>query len=563
MSGFDPNGPEAENRAPRMRVVMGLVLFAAVAVALLVVPGRTVTTMYVNDLLIFIDGAWRILQGQVPNRDFHTALGPMVFYAPALGMKLSGDAGTAMPWATALYAAVLLPALLQILATRLPPLLLGAFGAFLVVVAVMPLNPGDGLQALSFAMFYNRIGWVALAGLMVLHLPPDRPHRFQFAADLVSAVTLVVVMGFTKASYAAAAGAFLLLAASDPAKRRLALGTAGGALAAAFVVDILWGGLRGHIEDLLTAVAVSGGPRDIAEGAGVLLRNLPDHVIFLLVAVPAWLTRRSLRDLAFFAYALVFGFLLIRQNFQGWGIMTLHAGMVVGAAMLLREARGADIRGPALSWVAAAALLPTAVHGLLAIGLHAALASERPGRDFGLPHFSGLHLARTWTVDPSFAGYSDYLDSLADGAAAIRRLGAEGRRIVVLDFVSPFSAGLGLPPPKGDNAWHHWGRNFDMRHHLAPEDLLADALVVMEPKRPIEEGTARALSEIYGRFLAGRFDRVVETPFWRIRVRGVPDEPLIASGEGRIDPQRSGQTIITRGTPSSRTSADSGAPSLQ
>lgn len=562
MKAHDPNRPEASARAGRTVVVVSLAVFAALCVALLVVPGRTVTTMYVNDLLIFIDGAWRILQGQIPNRDFHTALGPMVFYAPALGMMLSGDAGTAMPWATAVYTAILMPAFLQILATRLPPLLLAGFGAFLVVLAVMPLNPGDGLQALSFAMFYNRIGWVALAALMVLHLPPDRPHRFQFAVDLSSAVILVVVTGFTKASYAAAAVVFLVLAATDPAKRGLALGTLIGAAASALVVELAWGGLQDHIEDLMTAAAVSGGPRDYVDAAGVLLRNLPDHVLFLLVAVPAWLTRRSLRDLAFFAYALVFGFLLIRQNFQGWGIMTLHAGIVVGAAMLLRDERRART-GPAFSWLAAAALMPTAVHGLMAIGLHSALARERPGRDFGLPHFAGLHLARTWTVDPSFAGYSDYIDSLIDGAEAIRRLGIEGRRIVVLDFVSPFSAGLGLPPPRGDNAWHHWGRNFDMQHHLSPEDLLGDALVVMEPKRPIEEGTARALSELYGRFIAGRFDRVFETPYWRVRIRGIPDEPLVASGEDRIGPQRRGQTIITSGTPSSRTSAESGAPSLQ
>ena len=66
---------------------------------LLAGPGRTVTTAYVNDLFIFLDGAHRVASGQVPNRDFHTALGPLVYYIPAAGLLLSGHLGAAMPLA--------------------------------------------------------------------------------------------------------------------------------------------------------------------------------------------------------------------------------------------------------------------------------------------------------------------------------------------------------------------------------------------------------------------------------------------------------------------------------
>ncbi|MCD6069998.1 MAG: hypothetical protein K0S42_514, partial [Microvirga sp.] len=53
---------------------------ATICALLLALPGQTVTTRYLNDLFIFLDGVHRVSEGQVPNRDFHTALGPLVYY---------------------------------------------------------------------------------------------------------------------------------------------------------------------------------------------------------------------------------------------------------------------------------------------------------------------------------------------------------------------------------------------------------------------------------------------------------------------------------------------------
>ena len=92
--------PNPKLPAPPARVPW-VVLGLAVAFALvLAVPGQTVTTKYLNDLFIFLDGAHRIMAGQVPNRDFHSALGPLAFYIPAAGYWLSGSLGGAMPVGT-------------------------------------------------------------------------------------------------------------------------------------------------------------------------------------------------------------------------------------------------------------------------------------------------------------------------------------------------------------------------------------------------------------------------------------------------------------------------------
>ncbi|HEX2146144.1 MAG TPA: hypothetical protein VHG11_00635, partial [Pseudorhizobium sp.] len=79
-----------------------ILVVAALCFALLAFPGRTVTAVFINDVFIFIDGAHRIASGQVPNRDFHSALGPLSFYIPAAGLWLTQNLGAALPVGMAL-----------------------------------------------------------------------------------------------------------------------------------------------------------------------------------------------------------------------------------------------------------------------------------------------------------------------------------------------------------------------------------------------------------------------------------------------------------------------------
>ena len=92
----------------------GAILLAALAcAAMLGLPGRTINAAFINDVLVFIDGAHRITFGQVPNRDFHTALGPLVFYLPAAGYQLTGNFGAAIPVGMAIVVVAFIPAMIR------------------------------------------------------------------------------------------------------------------------------------------------------------------------------------------------------------------------------------------------------------------------------------------------------------------------------------------------------------------------------------------------------------------------------------------------------------------
>jgi hypothetical protein len=520
--------PERVRPARRVRFLAtrsptAAILLAAVACALLLaLPGQTVTTRYVNDLLILLDAAYRIANGQVPNRDFHSALGPLAYYVPTLGYRLTGQLGSALPSGMALTVIALAFPIAHICASRLRPAVGLPFAAFLLLVIAVPMNLGEGVFDLSFAMFYNRIGWAALAALLVMHLSPARVVRHQTLVDASWASLLVLALVYIKASYAAVALAFLLMMLLDRRARRwaaLALLLVAGSI---LLVELAWGATATYLADIMLAARTTG-LKDWRSPVDAALHSLPDIVLFGFVSglalwrAPAW------RDAVFYAYCLGAGLAIITLNAQvWWGILTLQAGAAVASETLARSRPRAQGIGAVLPRAAplllATMLLPQAVHCAAALTLHSAVASTRSGEPFGFPNFGAARLALIW-MPGDHARMTGYLDSLKDGAALLRSLDPPAERVFVLDFVSPFSSALGLKPPSGDTAWMHLWHNFDEEHFLPPSEVLRDVQIVMEPKAPVEPFTAAALKRLYGAYVEEHFSIVAETKQWTVRLR--------------------------------------------
>jgi len=526
-------------------VAMLVVAMAAVCALLLALPGQTVTTKYLNDLFIFLDGVHRITQGQVPNRDFHTALGPLVYYVPTAGYWLSGHLGGAMPVGMALLILAIAPAAAHILGSRLRPAIALPLALFLLLVVAVPINTGESIHALSFAMFYNRIGWSILGFLLVMYLPPERPRPHQLLLDTLCAAFLIVLMLYMKISYGVVGLAFLVLMLLDPRQRAWAAAAIALVLATGLAVEFFWGGSAAHIADLLLAGRVSGSPDSIDRLGYMLFRNLADYTLFVLLAALALWRTRSIRDLLFFGFCASSGFMLIMQNFQLWGVITLAAGAAVAVEIQARadgpiadRKRRSVTAGSQLLLLAF--LLPVMVHNAAALGLHAALASTKQGQVLPMPNFDRIRLVRLWT-EGDFPTFTRYLESLEDGARAIENLGQEAGQVLVLDFVGPFSAGLGLKPPYGDSTWYHWGRTVNEDNYLPAGSVLRDVEVIMEPKWPIEAATAEGLRRLYDGHLADHFELARETADWKIYVlREPPAETVSRSPDSDLDNSEDG-----------------------
>jgi hypothetical protein len=509
---------ERQDRLPVGALIVGM---GAVFALLLALPGRTITTSYVNDLFIFLDGAHRVVWGQVPNRDFHTALGPLVYYLPGAGYWLSGTLAGAMPVAMALAVVVLVPFTAHVLISRLEPLIALLLGAFLLLVVAVPMNLGEEIRSLSFAMFYNRVGWAALATLLVMYLRPRHARPYQGALDTVCAAFLILVMLYTKVTYGAVALAFLTFMLLDQRQWRWAAAAFGVVLLSGLAIELFWQASAAHLADLIMTARVSGS-RGVASLVQGFLRHLADYVLFGTLAVLALWRTRSFRDVLFFGFCAGPGLLIVSQNSQPWGIITLHAGAAVAAELVVRSSGQRDPSEPARDALGAGApvlllafLLPTALHCFMALLLHAGLAVADAGEEFGLPKFTGIKLAQLWSPGDRDLSVA-YLESIRAGARALADLEAEPARVSVLDFANPFSAGLGLPPPRGDNSWLHWGRNIDAEHYLVPDQLLGGVDVLMEPAWGINH---LPLKPLYAAYLGQAFEPVSKTDSWTVHVR--------------------------------------------
>jgi hypothetical protein len=495
----------------------GVILAAATAFALLLaLPGQTVTTAYVNDLFIFLDGAHRVSSGQVPNRDFHTALGPFTYYLPALGYWMSGSMGGAMPTGMALITVALALPMAHILSSRLRPVIALPFGIFLLLILAVPMNLGEGITSLSFAMFYNRIGWAALSALLVMYLPPEHGRTHQRLLDILCALVLTAMMLYTKITYGLVALAFLGFMLFDRQQRSWAAWAIGLTVLAGFLIEMIWQSSMAHVADLILTGKVSGtrGPMDMLFG---FLRHLADYVMLAIFAALVLWRTRSFRDLLFFGLCAGPGLMIQNQNSQPWGIITIHAGAAVAAELLLRSGQqGSRPLAQPLPLASGAPLLllalvlPTTLHCFMALSLHATLAATRSGQAFELPQFDRIRLALLWTRgDHDFS--TAYLANVRDGARLLAELPIPPKHVSVLDFANPFSAGLNLPPAWGDNAWLHWGRNINATHFLPPEQLLGGVGVLMIPKWGINNIPLR---DLYGNHIDAAFEIIRENESW-------------------------------------------------
>ncbi|SLN65148.1 hypothetical protein ROJ8625_03320 [Roseivivax jejudonensis] len=502
-------------------IPLAVLLTTALCCALLILPGVTVSSMYFNDLLIFLDGGYRVVHGQVPNIDFSTALGPLSFYIPGAGYWLSGSLGLAMPVGMSLLMLVTAPIAIHVIGSRMRPLIGVPVAIFVMLLLATPMNTGEAFSRVSFAMYYNRIGWALLALLLILFLRPERPTRHQTALDAAAAAALALLAGYTKATYGVVAAGFLLMLL-QPGGRRFAILAILGGLVGVALAELVWGGTRIHIGDLIVATQTSGG-RSVMSYVRSALETSGEYVVFLAFAAVALWVRPSVTDALFYGFCIAAGLMLLSQNFQTEGIVSLLVGAAVAAETLARSARPgmgpfaeAVTRGAPLA--AILLLLPIGVSSAGALGLHAAAAATRSGVALETPNGRGLRVMNT-TSAGQFAFYARYAESLDAGARLLRTLEVAPRRVLVFDFVSPFSSLLGIAPPDGGPAWMHNGRNFDAENHFPAEEVMGGVDVVMVPKRPVAGGTTKLMLEIYGAHLEDNFRRATDTELWTVYLR--------------------------------------------
>jgi hypothetical protein len=521
----------------------------------LLLPGKLLMVVSAPDVFVYTDGIHRVWQGQVPHLDFSTALGAFNLWGPALFGVFTDNEFDAFRY---FHVAVLAAGTGVSWYLARSRLCMGAGLALVVYVAALlgaPLNLGDPPFAVSYAMFYNRYGWVLFIWLVMLTIPPAVPGPRQRAADSALLASLLVLAFYLKITVFLVLGAALVLSylhGSLPG-RRVWVAVALGALVPVWL-ELRHPGLHlAYAGDLWDAMRANSAGRMFD-----ILAILPGNLVYLAVPVVMLLIAHGSRpypdlrrELLLLAGILVLALFMYRNNTQ---TANLPVAFALGARYLQRLATPLDAarraRPPLTVWIAMVLVLPL----WLPESLERQSAVERHARflmrydyDFPVPPALGDHLLvrdgelgllgkidaqgrLVLNVDevfdlmanrpPTFGGLfmTQYIYLVVAGVRTMQEVMALYGRgtLVALDFSNPFSTLLDLPSPRGDYLWMDGGRNLSRSACLPPEQVFADATYVLEPRITAFKGTRETVAAVYIDHVRRHFRRVAVTPFWTV-----------------------------------------------
>ncbi len=540
----------------RGRLMLGLAYAAAMTIGYLafVWTANTTVALMLHDSFIFFDGVYRIEAGQVPSKDFPTALGAASLYLPALAVKLIGGYAGAVELASALVSVSLCAVCALASARRHSP----GVTAVLVGVVFLMVAPtilegypspssftleGDDITIINGefaqAMFYNRWGWGALVAVFAFLTP----RRDGAQAPLSEIIALGLVLAFLfhlKLSYfvvgAAAAVLYAFLGAQP--WRTLAIG-GGVAAGVSLGVGLLIGNLFEYIRDVLEVAKISGGR---ALGLAALIQ---DNIVPLLAACApialVGLTRRGRSEDIWIVALIVLGTLfVVNQNAQSTGLPTLLSLAAYGV-WRAGEGRHRAVRLSAALTFGVLSFAYVMDRGAALLD-HTTLARREEARQpapwSSIPVLRNIHVQERENMLAAFETASsqddirraflkaafygrrqfirtgEYLMTLQAAMDELKPVMRASDSVAVMDFSNPLPFLMGARAPRGYWITFDSHRTISKTVHPAPEKLFADVDHVMVPKMAVEPNTAVLMQQLYGDWLATHYVERVETKYW-------------------------------------------------
>jgi len=523
--------------------------FIAGCYLLIVKPGGTYTTLMVDDLFGFLDGAYRLAYGQVPHLDFHTPLGALAFFLPYCGLKISGTFAGSMEIASFIAASFLLLAALQVLCSRYAtgPAVLTLLYAVLIIV--VPMNVGEQPDKLSHAMFYNRYGWIGLTVLFLYFIEPRQQSKLLALMDVTSIAATLLFLFYLKITFFLVGLAFLpIMALVSRYNRRVALGALALLSAVIIAFELVFGFTAAYVRDITMQVESSSSV--LGSALYHLAMNFTQCLMIVLAAGWVfWHRPLTIVELAFVGFVLASGIVMLNYNAKSRDIVHLLAVLLWAHETLSRfrlSDEGAFAQTPPYvpaSGVIFAVLLIFVAEPMVARawgmaksleGMNQVEATDLPPalrgiRVGGPPSLLGEALKAEDRLElfnkfrepgpKSPAGGIEYLETVVDGSQLLQRVETAGRSAIVLDYTNPFTFIMSMKPPRGDYNVFHARRNISRENHLPAEQLFNSVDYVLSPKVPVYGPTKKLLEELYGRYLHDHYRLRAESRCWVLYTR--------------------------------------------
>lgn len=473
---------------------------------------------FAQDLGIMLDAAWRFSQGQMPHRDYISALGPA--YTTFVGSFLALGGNTyesfrLLPGVTFLLLSVVC---YFVTVVRLHPLVAFAVSIATGAIAGGTYHLGFSPELLSSAVMFNRLGWAfVIIVAFVCCLPEGDGHRRIRQLRYVVGGFVTGSLLFWKANFFAVALCIFLFGLILPRKRLsdyLALFGGAGFVAALLWLSLIDWRLGEMVRDLGYASAARSGEFisvTLALMPGKLLSNtfallMVFSLSCILLVLRDW--RSSLVVFVTAGCAIV----LMASNScgDGSGDPLLWAGLVVAVAWLAS--------GFCQSVPDRPGLLP---HALLAwlVVLCGALAwfiipqtisylawnavSQKGVSVAGAYHGPGP--LRALLLGPSNTWGEHFVPRLEEGSELVRRHCTQNDSLLYLDYCNPFSFITSTRSPKGTMLWYCRISTISPKGHPAADEMFRDVDYVMVPNQPLSADGTSILVQLYEGYLRAHY----------------------------------------------------------
>ncbi len=282
----------SESRSGRGWLVAFVVIIAGIAATLLCI-GAVFQRAWEPDVLILLDGGWRVFSGQRPYSDFYTPLGPVTLLIIAGGMQMAGVCAQAIAWSNAALMVVVSAWAWALSAPRMRPRLcfLSAMGAGLTVGGASVYGMGVlNVTHTGYAALYNRYGEAFTILVLIESFWPLRERTARGRAFLggLSTGAMMALLFFLKENFFAVACG-LILAGALVVEYRPArwVGVAIGAVIAAGALlaylDFNCAGIYRHL--WMTVGARSG---KLASDFPRILSELPFTLVEIYALLALW-----------------------------------------------------------------------------------------------------------------------------------------------------------------------------------------------------------------------------------------------------------------------------------
>ena len=525
----------ASAKAPAVTVLSLLAILVTCGATLAV--GLPQMTVDGHDVFGFLDGGWRVLQGQVPHVDFYSAMGPLYYLVWAAGLKFAHYRVEGIVYVTALLGVVLGLWSFAVVRNRLGALCATVCTVLLVCLWLAPFAIGDPSYLTTYAMQYNRLGYVLflLIFIELLGAPDPNGHAQGEWGGCSSGLALGLLL-FLKANFFMVALVPLACVYVFRIKnKRHGLFLVCGFLAA--LLPMSWY-LHWHLGSMVTDLRIAAGARVTQGALGRALVRIPLRnfttiaalvgLALLAQALPGEEKRKAFsilnRNWLWIFLVLACDFAVAASNYQRSVLPLSLIAMLLLVDQLIRSRtpeRREMQRGLAMCLfvVVVATALPPATD------LVSAWESETLVRMGRAP--SGSHIDASQMAALGFKDYSDAIwwgaewhnghlmtGRVNDGIALLRQHTTAAERIVCLCFANPFSYALLRQPPRGGSPFLDDGSSVSETSAPSAERLIGDADLVIYPKADPNPPTVATLLRICEPILSKNYRNLAESEQW-------------------------------------------------